>query len=55
MKRREFVRNISLTSLVISAGAVHGLSAKTINDSSFILLDDGDHFTLPSPVFLEKV
>jgi hypothetical protein len=39
MKRREFVKNLSLTSLAISAGVVYELSGKTISDSSFTLLD----------------
>ena len=39
MKRREFVRNVSLASIAVSAGTIHGLGAKAMGPSSFSLLD----------------
>jgi len=39
MKRREFVRNISLTSLAISAGALDSFGANSFSSSSFLLRD----------------
>lgn len=39
MERRKFIKNISLTSLAISSGALHGLAANTLSYSSFSLND----------------